>query len=247
MKKVNWKLTCLYYGLACLWSWPFFWWRDVHSESWKEWAIPQFLKNWSIMWGPALSALIVLFLFKASHKRRITLFGNSFFMSTMFVILPILYLSFFGLENEQGKLSHFYPLIIIGISLISTFGEEMGWRGFLQDNLNELRPWKKYVLIGVLWEFWHFTTRTQYGEPFQICIRLLISYPTVILLSFLIGWVTERTKSILVATTLHLWINLTFQYGNDVLLPLSLSLVSWFVLLLKWNRQQKKEVVSNYA
>jgi hypothetical protein len=43
---------------------------------------------------------------------------------------------------------------------VSILGEELRWRGFLQDALRPLPPVKRFVLIGVMWEFWHFTTRT---------------------------------------------------------------------------------------
>jgi len=52
---------------------------------------------------------------------------------------------------------------------VSILGEELGWRGFLQDALRPLSPVKRFVLIGV----W---------SPLRIAVTLLISYSAVILL-----------------------------------------------------------------
>ena len=83
--KVNWKSVILFYFLACLFSWPFFWWRDIESESWIAWNVPAFIKTGSYMWGPGVAALICFFTFKKSHKRTITFFGSSFIKSLILV------------------------------------------------------------------------------------------------------------------------------------------------------------------
>jgi hypothetical protein len=37
---VDWRAVAFYYLIACALSWPFFWWRDVHPESWYGWRFP---------------------------------------------------------------------------------------------------------------------------------------------------------------------------------------------------------------
>lgn len=54
-----------------------------------------------------------------------------------------------------------------------------------------------------MWEFWHFTNRIHSGTSTEVFKRLLIFYPTVIILSALMGELVDRTRSLLVAMTLH--------------------------------------------
>lgn len=69
--KVNWVSVVVYYLLACVVSWPFFWWRDMNPESWKAWGIPGILKTYSYMWGPGIAALITY-----KDCQRFWFFGN---------------------------------------------------------------------------------------------------------------------------------------------------------------------------
>ena len=64
-------------------------------------------------------------------------------------------------------------------------GEELGWRGFLQDALRPLTPYKKYIIIGVMWELWHFTNRMSAGLEISTFIRVGIFIVALIILSFL--------------------------------------------------------------
>lgn len=74
--KVNWIEIAAFYFLACALSWPFFWWRDIHPESWWTWQFPLtnrnspltfILKNAILMWGPGVAALVCLQVFRKNH------------------------------------------------------------------------------------------------------------------------------------------------------------------------------------
>ncbi len=41
------------------------------------------------------------------------------------------------------------------INALAAFGEELGWRGFLQRELAPLGFWRGSLLTGLLWGFWH--------------------------------------------------------------------------------------------
>ena len=175
-QKVNWKSVIVYYSLACLVSWPFYWWRDMESESWIAWNVPGFVKTASYMWGPGLAALLCFIIFKRSHLRTITFFGTSVAKSLLFWFLPILALSVFSIEGEEA-----IAVPIIGFLMI--LGEELGWRGFLQDTLRPISPYKRYIIIGVLWELWHFTKRMSAGFQFSTFLRIGIFIIALIILS----------------------------------------------------------------
>ncbi len=224
--KANWKAILFFYTVACAWSWPFFWWRDIHPESWASWQVPGFIKTWVIMWGPAIAAALATFLFKTGRWSS-TLAGTSLWRSCAILFAPFVALAFLHKSLT--------PLFLIIFALISTLGEELGWRGFLQNSLARQSRTIRYVIIGVLWEFWHFTSRTHVGTLPQIFTRLAIFCLLLVVLSFIIGYVVERTKSLLVAVTLHASFNLSLgeeiQNGWQAVL---IALPLWGVLLYTW-------------
>jgi uncharacterized protein len=57
--------------------------------------------------------------------------------------------------NWLPTLMKFAPIWIF--SLISAFGEELGWRGFLVPQLNKsLSFWKVVLVSGIIWSVWHW-------------------------------------------------------------------------------------------
>lgn len=47
------------------------------------------------------------------------------------------------------------PVVIVGLVMISTFGEELGWRGYLLPRLLPLGGTRAALLVGVIWGIWH--------------------------------------------------------------------------------------------
>jgi hypothetical protein len=234
-QQVNWWQVMTFYVLACAFSWPFFWWRDMALDSWNAWNVPGPLKSATYMWGPGLSALICFFVFRRTHQRRITLTGTSLTRSLAFYLVPLVALAAVGGKSIEGMSGHVFPLVMGIAAFLTIFGEELGWRGFLQDVLRPMSPGWRYALIGVLWELWHFTNRTHSGPLSAVLQRLLVSYPLAILLSWLIGEAVERSKSLLVASSLHLWVDLLDEFQTwqaDVVLVASMAL--WIWLLFGW-------------
>jgi uncharacterized protein len=231
-QRVDWRAVALFYAIACAVSWPFFWMRDLDSARWERWRFPGMLV---IMWGPGIAALLTLRVFRGRHRRQVTLFGTSWRYSLLFYVAPLLLLSALGGGSWDGYPPHLSGIAIIFVSFATIMGEELGWRGFLQDALRPLSRPARYALIGFMWEFWHFTNRTT-GKPLStIVITLLISYPAAIALSWIIGEAVERSRSLLIAHTLHIWLNLPFELTIwQTFLVLALALVFWGLLLWKW-------------
>ena len=247
-KKVNWRAVVFYYLIACALSWPFFWWRDIHPESWWSWEFPFapknspltfILKNAIVMWGPGIAAILSLIIFRKTHRRTITFWGSSVSKSLAFYWVPILLAIIVGMSMPDGSVNRLGTVALGLVTLFTILGEELGWRGFLQDALRPLSPLKRYVLIGILWEFWHFTNRTTHGSLKQIVLFLAIFYPVGIILSWLIGEATERGKSLLIAVTLHAWFNIVFTLpGTRTYIALALSIIFWIFLLLRWKNDK---------
>jgi membrane protease YdiL (CAAX protease family) len=234
---VHWKSVAAYYAMACVWSWPFFWRRDIlHIPDTPITSISKLLIHWGLMWGPGIAALVCMVAFRRSHRRVITIGGTSWSRSILFYATPFLLMAAFRAHVLFGYESR--PLVAAFPMFVSILGEELGWRGFLQDALRPLSPVKRYVLIGILWEFWHFTTRTTHGSSFQrIAVTLLISYSAVILLSFLLGYAAERSRSVVVAVSLHAYIDVLLS-NLDLYIPLLLALPIWAFLLLTWPKAE---------
>jgi hypothetical protein len=234
-RRINWKSIGIYYVIACLWSWPFFWRRDVLHIPETSLSI-----HWALMWGPGLAALVCMAVFWRSHRRSITLFGDSWSRSIFFYVAPFLMLALFRAHLLNGYDRR--PLIAALPMLVSIFGEELGWRGFLQDALRSLPPLKRFSLIGVLWESWHFTTHL-HG---RILLVLVLFYSLAILLSFAIGYAAEYSHSIVVAVSLHAYVDLLLQ-NPELYVPLLIALPVFAFLLLTWPKQQSRSELESVA
>ena len=131
---------------------------------------------------------------------------------------------------------HLFPLVFVILGFISILGEELGWRGFLQDALRPLPEFLWYVLIGIMWELWHFTNRMGHGELLQVVIRVSIWIAALILISFIMGRATDRSKSVVVAVTLHAWIDILAEFSQAATyIVFGLAIPFWIYLLWKWS------------
>ncbi|MDQ3482392.1 MAG: CPBP family intramembrane metalloprotease [Pseudomonadota bacterium] len=217
-------------------------WRDMEPQSWAAWQAPTFLKTLSYMGGPAIAAAICLLLFRRSHDRTITLAGSSAVRSAAFYLIPIIALALvYAPEVVAARGAPALILSLIAGSFILILGEELGWRGFLQDALRRLPKLSRYALIGVMWELWHFTNRTHEGPLVGAAIRVLIWMVILFILSWIIGEAVERSKSVVVAVTLHAWVNILASMGSIFdasptrgYAIFAASILLWLYLLRSW-------------
>lgn len=244
---VQWLHVATFYVLACAISWPFFWWRDMESQSFREWGVPGILKTASIMWGPGLAAIICLVLFRKSHKRTITLLGTSPWRSLVLWVSPWFLLGILGGPGQDGISGHLFGFLLPVVALFSVLGEEVGWRGFLQDALRPLRPIYRYLLIGYLWEIWHFTNRTRGKTVIAVIFTVLIAGLIASLLSWLIGRATDRTRAILVAALMHGLVNATFEFAYwQAYIAIGFALALLALFLWRWPQPvQDSQTVSS--
>jgi CAAX protease family protein len=84
------------------------------------------------------------------------------------------------------------------------FGEEFGWRGYLQARLYPGRPVAAAVATGVIWAVWHYpVTLRGYNYPDHPVLGSLLFIPITVLLSYLFDWFRRRTGSIWTASLAH--------------------------------------------
>ncbi len=90
------------------------------------------------------------------------------------------------------------------INAIAAFGEELGWRGFLQRELAPLGFWRSSWLIGALWGPWHAALVLQgYNYPQHPLAGVAMMTAMTVLLAPLLGAVRVRGKSVLAAALAH--------------------------------------------
>lgn len=182
------------------------------------------------MWGLGIAAIICFFLFRRTHIRTVTFFGSSVVKSLLFWFVPVLVLSLVSFRGAQIWL---FPVA----GFIITLGEELGWRGYLQDALEQVNPVKRAVIIGVMWELWHFTTRMSGGLQLSTWIRVGIFIIALSILSYIMNRLTDKTKSLVIAVTVHAWINILFEINApSTYVVFGLSIPFWAYLLWKWKK-----------
>jgi membrane protease YdiL (CAAX protease family) len=111
-------------------------------------------------------------------------------------------------------------LIAPFINGIPTFGEEFGWRGYLQPKLMDLGMGSRraVVLTGLIWGVWHWPVILMghnYGldYPGAPFLGLLAMVWFTLIVGTLLGWLTFRSGSVWPAVIGHAGLNGTASLG----------------------------------
>jgi uncharacterized protein len=198
------------------------------------------------MWGPGIAALLCFAFFRKTHTRTITFWGSSKIRSICFYLVPMALLAFahppsgrllFGAVGNPAA-THLTPTLFTSVVLLSfcwALGEELGWRGFLQDAVRPMRFAPRFAFIGFLWAFWHFTNYTTNKPLIVVVITLAIFFPATILLAFIIGIAVERGHSLCVAVTIHALLGLALRLPTDrTWIVFGIAVIFWAFLLWSW-------------
>ncbi len=152
-----------------------------------------------------------------------------------------------GQTATAAQLANFGPLLIpalLGTAILATpflWGEEFGWRGYLQPRLFPGKPVLAAIVTGVIWAAWHFPIILRgydYGRDEAVlgCGALTVS---AILLSFIFAWLVERTGSIWASSLAHAATNaiggsltlLWFASAHNLALTSYAGALAWPALL----------------
>ena len=189
--------------------------------------------------GVIIGAIISINLLKKKRKTNMSIWGTSKKLSILMSLIPIILMLIIGVTNSKGINNHYFGLIGAVATLVYCFAEEIGWRGYLEDELWEIKPLIKYTLIGLLWYSWHLS----FINDFSILSNLL-SLGILILGSWGIGQVAMKTKSIIACTCFHLLVNIMVFNpiikdgitGSSKLIILFVSIGIWIFVLRIWDR-----------
>ena len=131
-------------------------------------------------WGSLSDKLFVFNNGMLESSKIGLLFGNDKQTITFFIV--------------NLTLSHI--VFLIGGSIL-TLGEELGWRGYLQEKL--LRKYGLiwgFIILGAIWGYWHLPIILMgYNFPSQPVLGALILMPVgTIFLGIFLGWIYLRSK-----------------------------------------------------
>jgi membrane protease YdiL (CAAX protease family) len=114
-------------------------------------------------------------------------------------------------EQAASLPLHPFWMVLLGgliagptINAVAGFGEELGWRGFLQRELAPLGFWRACFVIGVIWGIWHAPI-ILLGHNYPQHPRIGVALMTLltVLLSPLFAAVAMRAKSVVAAAVFH--------------------------------------------
>ena len=97
-------------------------------------------------------------------------------------------------------------VIIIGpfLGLIITFGEEYGWRGYLQSELVHLGRIRGVGLLGIIWGVWHWPIILMgYNYPGQPVLGPLLMTAYTVVLAYFLAYAVFKSKGVWTAAYLH--------------------------------------------
>jgi hypothetical protein len=189
--------------------------------------------------GPLLSGLICYRLLRTKNTVGTSLFGTRPVFSVTVCIVPI---ATYCLTQSKYDLTVIlvYPLT----QLVYCYGEEYGWRHYLQNATSFMNEWLQSFLIGFLWFLWHYSfledlPSQMFGSDLPTLIFAPIMIVLLSLLSYLFGMMVKRTRSVLFPAAGHL----LFKTG---LVSMIVGGCVMCAILILWNRLpfgERKDVV----
>jgi membrane protease YdiL (CAAX protease family) len=197
--------------------------------------------------GPGLAALAMVLVFRGDNvKFTISFKGIPFLKYLGAISIPIVVSTILFLIYRQYISPISIPhtnassfVIMLGGMLLGAFGEELGWRGYLQNMLNgRLNGLIAFLLVGVLWGLWH-VGNYQNGSTYMLFfVFSTIGYSAVI------AWLLQGTNyNVVLACLFHFAVNAGFYILKDALADSRLIVLNGFVwigaavIIMAFNRK----------
>lgn len=120
-----------------------------------------------------------------------------------------------GLSSQVLLALITFQTIVLGplLGLIITFGEEYGWRGYLQPALSGLGKVRGVALVGVIWGIWHWPVIWMgYNYPEHPYLGTLLMTLFSMGLAFFLGYAVLKAHGIWIAAFQHALINQTLSF-----------------------------------
>ncbi len=111
-------------------------------------------------------------------------------------------------------------MIVVGslMGLVIAFGEEFGWRGFLQSQLIRLGKKRGVLILGLIWGAWHYPVIWMgHNYPGQPVLGTLMMTIFCVLLAYVLGHAMLKTGSIWLVAFMHAIVNQTASFFGGVI------------------------------
>lgn len=186
-----------------------------------------------MMYAPTISTLIVQ---RMIYRKPALVYGFGFKKYEYIIIgwlLPVAFALFSAgltvllqlgkLDLQMTELYKLYPVpdrpvyyvfflsslfLPVLLGSLFTFGEEVGWRGFLQEELKALGKIRSYFIVGMIWGIWQvpliMAGYNYSGHPMLGSVYIVIFS---VLVSFVFGWLKDKSGSIWASTVAHSSLN----------------------------------------
>lgn len=185
------------------------------------------------MWAPAIAILLAKVILK--RKLNFHLAWNSWSYNLKAIAIPFLYcipiyciayafgfvepnLDYINRYAEQFKMADNLALFVVVFvilkgffgtigNLSSSFGEELGWRGYLYPKLRTKYSFiSSSLILGLIWSAWHWPLilKNTLSNPDINTFKIIILFTVVVtLLSFIFSWFFDKSGSVWSAVILH--------------------------------------------
>lgn len=178
--------------------------------------------------GPAIGALVSVKLFNIPLKLSLKgNYRNIFLPFLVFWIVPVVLIGTVS-YIQQGQ----FPFVLLFTVLVYGLLEEIGWRGFLQEQLKDLPKLQSIIIIAVLWFIWHLN--------FEFTTSNMIFLGILFLGTWGIGKVYSKTYSLLAVAGFHS-LNNFFRNGlhEKELILIAILLVIWIAFMIFYKSLEK--------
>ncbi|MFO7742820.1 MAG: CPBP family intramembrane glutamic endopeptidase [Anaerolineae bacterium] len=112
-----------------------------------------------------------------------------------------------------------FGLAVTGVPLTGlavVFGEEYGWRGFLQDELTPLGKRRGALLVGLVWGLWHIPVVLSGAHTYPAtALGVGLGLVFFVLWGLVQSYAVLKTGGIWVAAFLHGLVNSVYAYGLE--------------------------------
>jgi len=142
---------------------------------------------------------------------------------------------------DESQNLHRLPLVLllnpVATGLLGALGEEIGWRGFLQPQLQKkFGTTTALLMLGIIWAYWHLPANLggHNGVEHRILNTFVIFPIAVIGMTFAFGWLRIKSESIWPCVYFHGVINSISNYWlikpDTELTEKIVGMVAWLLI-----------------
>ena len=205
---------------------------------------PDFVMDLLDNYTPLLAAVIMLVLVSSREGLRGSLgplgpgrlYALAVLVPALLTLVAALVAAVVGsgrLVTGTGKpLWPVVPLLLAG-TLLSVFGEEYGWRGYLLPRLLPLGELRASLLVGVIWGAWHFPNALQEATMANaVAVLLFYIVANTALSPLFTRFFLASGGSVAVAWVLHAAFNFFFTLTLEQLMVVEESVFAGAMLVV---------------